>query len=122
VTVAFGVPVKVNVALLLAQMVVGLTATLAVGSGNIVMVTVEVSGTHKAEETVYVKVYGLPASVIDETSKVPRCPLAVVIGPDQTPSLSGVPPNKPNKLKGAVVETWSTQTLLFPSFPASFKS
>jgi hypothetical protein len=38
VTVAFGVPVKVNVALLLAQIVVGLTDTLAVGSGNIVRV------------------------------------------------------------------------------------
>ena len=62
---------KVKVALLLAQMVVGLTDTLAVGSGNIVMVTVAVSGAHKAEETVYVKVYGLPASVIDDTFKVP---------------------------------------------------
>ena len=41
---AFGVPVKVNVALLLAQMVVGLTDTLAVGSGNIVSVVLLVCG------------------------------------------------------------------------------
>ncbi len=44
VTVAFGVPVKVNVALLLAQIVVGLTDTLAVGSGNMVSVVLLVCG------------------------------------------------------------------------------
>ena len=44
VTVAFGVPVKVNVALLLAQMVVGLTDKLAVGNGNTVSVVLLVCG------------------------------------------------------------------------------
>ena len=44
VTVAFGVPVKVNVALLLAQIVVGLTATLAVGSDNTLSVALLVCG------------------------------------------------------------------------------
>ena len=35
------------------------------------MVTDDVSVAHKAEETVYVKTYGLPETVIVETSRVP---------------------------------------------------
>ena len=48
-----------------------MAVTLAVGNGKTVIVTVDVSVTHKADETVYVKIYGLPTSVIEETSKVP---------------------------------------------------
>ena len=55
VTVAFGVPVKVIVALSFEHIVVGKTLTLAVGNGNIFTVTVEVASGHGGELTVYVK-------------------------------------------------------------------
>ena len=55
VTVAFGVPVKVIVALSFEHIVVGKTLTLAVGNGNIFTVTLEVASGHGGELTVYVK-------------------------------------------------------------------
>ena len=71
VTVAFGVPVKVNADEVPEHIVVGFRETTTEGNGKTVIVTVETSVTQKAEETVYVKTYGLPANVILETFNVP---------------------------------------------------
>jgi len=51
---------------------------------------------------------------------VPRKPLDVDNGPVQTPVLSGVPPNKLYKSKGAVVVNSFTQIERNPSVPGLF--
>lgn len=103
-----GVPVKVMVALCPEQTVV-LAATVAVGIGRILMVTVEAAAGQAFPETVYVNTYGLPATVIVETFTVPRFPFDVGSGPVQTPAAEGLPPSKLKRLIGGVEETWAAQ-------------
>jgi hypothetical protein len=115
--VAPGVPLKVTVALLPEQ-TVALPETEAVGSGNIVMVTVDDAGAHGPLFTAYVKMYGLPARVIEAGLTVPKCPLEVAIGPLQVPVVSGVPPSNEKRLNGGAAATWFAQMLRLPLVPA----
>ena len=103
------------------KQIVAFDAIATTGNGNTVMVTVVELWGHKAEETVYVKTYGLPDNVKVATLIVPWKPLEVDNGPVQTPVLSGVPPNKLNKSKGAVVVNSFTQIERNPGVPGLFR-
>ena len=59
---------KVNVAVSFSQVKAGFAVTVAVGNGKTSIVTVDVKGWQFGEEeTVYEKIYGLPAVVNEET-------------------------------------------------------